>query len=152
MERKEIDSEIGFVAKHYKAGLFNTDKALRKIKPTIRKIWSWQRVAVAACIIIVLSATAALLIQNYYYSEKSIDIENTQSPVVPLEQITKVIDFDDTPLPIVIDQINLVYDIEIGNIPTNAQDYRLTLHYEGNVVDLVDNINEIFGINLRIEK
>ena len=152
MERKDIDKEIDFIARHYKPYLFNTKKTLIKIKPTIRKIWSWQRISVAACILVVLSATAALLIRNAYYSEKSIEIENTQSPVMSLEATSKVIDFDDTPLPVVIDQINLVYDVEIGNIPANAEDYRLSLHYEGNVIDLVDSINEILGINLEIEK
>lgn len=152
MERKDIDREIGFVAKHYKSGLFNADRALRKIKPAIRKVWSGQRIAVASCILLVLSATAALIIRNTYYSEKPVEIENTQSPVLPLETISKVIDFDDTPLPVVIDQINLVYNVEIGNIPANAEDYRLSLHYEGNVVDLIDSINEILGINLKIEK
>ena len=152
MEGKDLDREIDFIARHYKARLFNTDRALRKIKPTIRKVWSWQRIAAASCIIIVLGATAALLIQNSYYSDKPIEIENTQSPVMPLDSMSMVIDFDDTPLPIVIDQINLVYGIEIGNIPVNAEDYRLSLHYEGNVIDLIDSINEILGINLEIEK
>ena len=152
MEGKDLDREIDFIARHYKARLFNTDRVLRKIKPTIRKVWSWQRIAAASCIIIVLGATAALLIQNSYYSDQPIEIENTQSPVMPLDSISMVIDFDDTPLPIVIDQINLVYGIEIGNIPVNAEDYRLSLHYEGNVIDLIDSINEILGINLEIEK
>lgn len=152
MERKYIDKEIGFIAKHYKVGLFNADRAIRKIKPKIRNVWSWQRTAVAACIVVVLSATAALLIRNTYYSEKPIEIENIQSPDMPLETITKVIDFDDTPLPIVIDQINLIYDVEIVNIPANAEDYMLSLHFEGNVIELIESINEILGINLEIEK
>lgn len=152
MERNDIDREIDFVAKNYKSGIFNAKDALRKIKPANREIWSRQRIAVASCIIVVFSATAALLIRNTYYSEKTVETENTQSPALPLEAISKVIDFDDTPLPIVIDQINIVYDVEIGNIPANAEDYRLSLHYEGNVIDLVDSINEILGTNLEIEK
>ena len=152
MERKDLDREIGFIARHYKAGLFNTEKALRKIRPTIREIWSWQKIAAASCILIVIGATAALLIRDSYNSEKPTEIENTQSPVIPLESISKVIDFDDTPLPVVIEQINLVYDVEIRNIPPEAESYRLSLHYEGNVIDLIDSINEILGINLEIEK
>lgn len=156
MEGKDLDREIDFIARHYKAGLFNAQTALRKIKPAIHKFRSWQRIAVASCIVVVLSATAALLIRNTYYSktptEIENEIENTQSPVVPLETVSKVIDFEDTPLPVVIDQINIVYDVEIGNIPTNAESYRLSLHYEGNVIDLIESINEILGINLQIEK
>ena len=100
----------------------------------------------------VLSATAALLIRSTYYSEKPIEIENTQSPIKPVEVISRVIDFDDTPLPFVIDQIDLVYDVKIVNLPSNAEDYRLSLHFEGNVIDLIDSINEILGLNLEIEK
>ena len=152
MERIDQEKEIGFIAKHYKEGLFNTNRALRKIKPAIRSIRSWQKIAAASCILIVVGATAALLIRNSYYSEKPIEIENTQSPVIPLDAVSKIIDFDDAPLPAVIDQINLVYNVEITNIPANAYDYRLSLHYEGNVKDLIETINEILGINLEIEK
>ena len=152
MERKDIDREIEFISRHYKAGLFNADKALRKIKPAFRKVWSWQRIAAASCIMIVLGATAALLIQNSYHSKITVEIENAQYQDVPLESVSMVIDFDDTPLPVVIEKINLIYNIEIGNIPANAEDYSLSLHYEGNVVDLIDSINEILGINLEIEK
>ena len=152
MEQKDLDREIGFIAKHYREGLFNADIALRKFKPIIRKIWSWQRIAVASCIIIVLSAGAALLFRETFYTDNPIEIENNQSPVLPLEAISKVIDFEDAPLPTVIDQINLVYNVTIVNIPIKAEDYRLSLHYEGNVVDLIDSINEILGINLEIEK
>lgn len=152
MTGSDLDKEIGFIARHYKEGVFNTEKALRKIKPVIRKIWSWQRIAVASCVVIVLGATAALLIRNSYYSEEQVKIENTVSPAVPLESISKVIDFDDVPLPVVIEQIKLVYDVEITNIPENAEDYRLSLHYEGNAIDLVETINELLGINLEIEK
>ena len=154
MEQKDFDREIGFIAKHYKAGIFNTKKALRLIKP-MRNIWSWQRIAVASCIIIVLGATAGLLIRNSYntdQTEKLQEIENKISPKIPIESVSKIIDFDDTPLQIVIEQINLVYDVEISNIPANAEDYRISLHYEGNVVDLIDSINEILGINLEIKK
>lgn len=154
MERKDLDENIIFIAKHYKAGLFDAEKTLRIIKPTIRKVWTWQRIAAASCIIIVLGATAALLIRDSYYSKRSVEIENTVSPVspaIPLETISKVIDFDDTPLPIVIEQINSVYDVEIVNLPAHAEDYRLSLHYEGNVIDLIESINEILGTNLVIK-
>ena len=152
MEGNKLDREIGFIAKYYKAGLFNTERTLRKIKPAVRKIWSWQRIAVASCIFIVIAASAALFILNPFYSEKTTDTENIITPQIPLEAISKVIDFDDTPLPIVIQQINSVYNVEVTNLPDDADNYRLSLHYEGNVVDLIETINEILGINLQIEK
>ena len=152
MERKDLNREISFIAKHYKTGLFNAESALSKIKPIERKVWSLQRIAIAACIVVAISATAALLLHNTYYSEKPQEIENIQSPVVPVETTSNVIDFDDTPLTIVINEINLVYNVEIYNIPANPENYRLSLHYEGNVIDLIESINEILGINLEIKK
>lgn len=152
MKGKDLDKEIDFIAKHYKSGIFNAEKALRKIKPSFKGANSWKRIAVAACIVVVLSATAALLIRETYYSGKQPKIEHTQPSVLPSETISKVIDFDDTPLPIVIEQINFVYNVEIGNLPANAENYRLSLHYEGNVTDLIESINDILGINLVIEK
>ena len=148
----DINREIDFIAKYYKEGLFNADKALRRIKPNIRKAWSWPRIAAVSSVIIVLGAAAALLIRNSYYSKPTVEIENTSSPKIPLESVSKVIDFDDAPLPVVIDRINSVYDVEVMNIPVNADDYRLSLHYEGNVVDLLETINEILGTDLEIEK
>ena len=147
----DINREIEFIAGYYKEGLFNTDKALRQIKPN-SKSWSWPRIAAVSSVIIVLGATAALLIRNSYYSKPAVEIENTSSPKMPLESISKVIDFDDAPLTVVIHHINLVYGVEVINIPVDADDYRLSLHYEGNVLDLLETINEILGTDLEIEK
>ena len=152
MDRRDIDKEIDFIAGYYKEGLFNVGKALKKIRPVGRRVWTWQRIAAASFIIIVLGATAAVLIRNSYHSNPSVEIENTVSPAIPLESISKVIDFDDVPLPVVIEQINMVYDVEVTNIPQEANEYRLSLHYEGNVMDLLETINEILGINLEIKK
>lgn len=148
----DIDREIDFIAKYYKEGLFNADKALRQLKPKIRKAWSWPRIAAVSSVIIVLGATAALLIRNSYYSKPTVEIENPSSTNAPLESVSKVIDFDDAPLPVVIDRINSVYDVEVINIPADADEYRLSLHYEGNVLDLLEAINEILGTDLEIEK
>ncbi len=38
-----------------------------------------------------------------------------------------------------------------GNIPENADDYMLSLHYEGNALDLIDTINVILGTSMEIE-
>ena len=152
MEGKDLEREIGFIARHYRQGLFNTEKALRKIRPTIKKIWSWQRIAAASCILIVVGATAALLIRNSFNSERPVEIEKTITPPLPAKSISKVIDFEGAPLSVVIDQISVVYDVEITNMPADAEEYRLTLHYEGNANDLIETINDILGTNLEIEK
>lgn len=153
MSDSDVNREISFVAKYYKEGLFNADKTLRKIKPALRKIWTWQKIAAVSCIIVTMGASAAFLIHDYYISEpRQNNIEETAAPIPTSKSISKVIDFDDTPLPIVIEQISLVYGVEISNIPIDAENYRLSLHYEGNASDLIETINEILGINLKINE
>ena len=152
MEGRGLDKEIGFIARYYKEGLFNAEKALKKIGLKAGWVWTWPRIAAASCIIVVLGATAGLLIRNSYYSDTEIKMEAPVGTHSPIESVTMAIDFDDTPLPVVIEQINLTYHVEIGNIPANAEDYRLSLHYEGNVIELIESINEILGINLEVER
>lgn len=152
MERKKFEEEIEFIAKYYKSDLFNTEKTLNKIRPVIRTIRSWQRIAAVSFGVITLSMAVAFLIRNLYYSEAPEKIETTVSPNVPLESVSQVIDFDDAPLSVVISQIETVYNVEVMNVPEDETTYRLSLHYEGNVIDLIDTINDILGTNLEIKE
>lgn len=159
MERKDLDKEIGFISRHYKTGLFTTEKTLRKIKSSIRKVWTWQRIAAVSCIMVVIGAGAAVIIRNAYISDRNIEskelpveIEKPVNTEVSPETISRIIDFDNAPLTVVIDQINSVYDVEVINLPSHAEEFRLSLHYEGNVTELIETINEILGTNLEIEK
>lgn len=71
--------------------------------------------------------------------------------VAPLKEI-KVIDFEEAKLPEVVERIEAVYNVKIGNLPANADDFTLSLHYEGNPVDLVQTINEILETNLTVDE
>ena len=72
-------------------------------------------------------------------------------PVAPTE-VVKVIDFENTALPVVISKIKEVYGVEVINVPENAETYYLSLHYEGNAVDLVLTINEILDTEMRVKE
>ena len=147
-----IDKEITFIAKHYKKGLFSVDPALKRIKKIKQGWWTLPKVAAASFLIVVLGATAAILIRNSYsYKESSISQPESTEIISPA-LISRVIDFEDTPPPTVIEQINLMYDVEVINIPADANDYYLSLHYEGNAYDLIETINEILGTDMKVKE
>ena len=102
-----IDKDIDFIAKHYRKGLFSVEPALIKVRGIRRVIWTFPKIAAVSSIIIAIGATAAILITNSYNSQ---DIE-TKAPVIEKTSpalVSRVIDFDDTPLPVVVDKINTV--------------------------------------------
>ena len=146
-----IDKDIDFIAKHYRKGLFSVESALIKVRGIRKKIWTFPKIAAVSSIIIAIGATAAILITNSYNSHdvetKGNIIEKT-SPAL----VSRIIDFDDTPLPIVVEKINKVYDVDVINLPVNADDYYLSLHYEGNAKELVETINEILGTEMKIKE
>lgn len=144
----DFNKEIEFIARHYREGIFNTETVLKKIRR--KKIWTFSRIAAASILLAVFGATAAIIINSY-------NTENTENniSVFPPEQpefVVRAIDFDDTPLPVVIDKINEVYNIEVENLPRKPEKYRLSLHYEGNASDLIDTINDILGTEMKIKK
>ena len=147
----KFDEEISFIAKHYRKGLFNPEKALKKIRPS-KRWWSASKIVAASFLFIILGATAALFIRQNYFFDKTEFIETNTEEITAPEFVVRAIDFDDTPLPVVVDEINLVYGVEIINLPTDADQYHLSLHYEGSAIDLIETINEILGTHMEIRK
>lgn len=147
MEEKQIE----FVAKHYRHGKFDAGKGWKRlgIAPSgwLRRI----RVAAAVAGVVALTAVAAV-IYNHYSIPQSPEQPQPVQVAVPTLEAVKVIDFDNAPLPTVIAEIREVYGVEIANVPANAEAYRLSLHYEGNVADLVDAINDILGTEMEVKQ
>lgn len=114
--------------------------------------WSKSRIAAAVAGIVSLSAIATVIVHRYSVAD------TTESEIVLTEQkeaptkIIKAIDFDNASLITVVAEINKVYGVEVTNIPTDAAAHHLTLHYEGNAVDLIERINEILDTNLEIRQ
>lgn len=146
MKEKEID----FIARKYKKGLFSADKGWKRLNIAPVRNWKQMRIAAAVAGAIVLSATAAVLYHNIYPSETAVVKEN-KTMVVSKDAI-KVIDFENTPLPTVIEKIKEVYGAEVTNIPENAEEYNLSLHYEGTASDLIATINEILNTDMEVKK
>lgn len=147
------EKEIRFVAERYRRGRFNTDKAWGRLGIATSFKWKRFRIAVAVAGMVFLSATAAIVYRQYSLSHHDEMEINGQFPSVESPAyIVKVIDFEDTPLPLVIDKIREVYGVEVSNVPYDATKYHLSLHYEGNAMDLVETINDILDIQMAVEE
>lgn len=103
------------------------------------------RVAAAIASVVVLSAVGAIVYHRYSLPEAPATVQ----PEISAERV-RVIDFEDAPLPTVVAKISEVYGVEVTGMPDNADDYRLSLHYEGNAGALVETINEILGTNMAV--
>lgn len=148
MENKEIK----YIAKHYRKGLFAVEPALRRIKPIASRWWTRSRIAAACIAATILTATAAIFIQNNYFIDPPAIIEQNEQTSIPIAKIVRAIDFENAPLPIVVAKIKEVYGVDVVNLPDNAEEYTLSLHYEGSAIDLVDTINDILDTEMIIQE
>lgn len=145
-----MKEDITYIAKRYSRGKFSVDKGWKRlnIKPVFK--WSILKIAAAISSVVVLSATAAVIYHEYELKNSP---ERTIEEVIKPTQLeaVKVIDFENTPLTSVISKIKDVYGVEVVNIPDNAEEYHLSLHYEGNAVDLVATINDILETQMSVK-
>ncbi len=146
----EENNEIRYIAKHYRKGLFSVEPALRRIKPAASRWWTQSRIAAACIAAVVLTATATVLIKQNYFIAPTTEMEQAQPTSLPASEIIRVIDFEEASLPTIVAKIKEVYGVEVINLPANAEEYTLSLHYEGSASDLVDTINDILDIDLII--
>ena len=145
------EKEISFVAKHYRKGSFSVDKAWASLAIVSPSKWRRLRVAAAIVVVVVLSATAAIIYNHYEPSAARTETENTvETP--SSREVVRVIDFEEATLPVVVAKIKEVYGVEIVNLPEKADDYRLSLRYEGTAEDLLTTINDLLGTELKIEE
>lgn len=147
-----MKEELTYIAKRYSKGKFSVDKGWKRlnIKPSLK--WSGIKIAASAASLIVLTASATLLFHHYNQKENKINGSEESVTVIAPQNTVKIIDFENTPLPTVITKITEIYGVEVVNMPNNAEEYRLSLHYEGNAADLVATINEILDLELTVKK
>ncbi len=146
------NKEINFIAKHYRKGLFAVEPALRRIKGSKAIWWTRSRIAAACIGATILTATAALFVHNNYFVNTPVEMEQPSTSSIPAAEIVRAIDFEDAPLPVVVAKIKEIYGVDVINIPANAEDYSLSLHYEGSAIDLVDTINDILDTEMKIQE
>ncbi len=144
MQNKEID----FIARRYRKGRFGADAGWNRLGIAPVSHWKRYRVAAAVAATVVLSATAALIYQEY----KNVDVpkQTVEAPAVsPLAEV-RVIDFENASLTDVVRKIEEVYGVKVENLPEQGDEYELSLHYEGTPTDLVSVINDILGTQMTV--
>lgn len=144
MENKDID----FVARHYRKDRFGTNLGWRRLGVAPVSLWKRYRVSAAIAALVVLSASAALIYQEY----RKVDIsqQSVETPVSsPLAEV-KVIDFENVSLNEVVKKIEEVYNVKVENLPDKDKEYLLSLHYEGTPTDLICVINDILDTQMTV--
>ena len=144
METKDFD----FVARFYKKGSFNKETAWSRLGITTASWWIRYRVAAAVAAFLFVSASAAIIYHEYHTTDVRNEVVYTPD-TTPLNEIA-VIDFENTSLTEVVMKIEAVYNVRVENLPDLPGDYNLSLHFEGNPVDLIDAINEILGTQMTV--
>lgn len=144
------ENNIEFVATHYRRGSFAVEKALRAIRPAAVSWWTRGRIAAAVVVLLAVSATAAVMIGKSLNDSKP--APEVEEQTVSAADVVRIIDFEEAPLSEVIKKIKEVYGVEIAGLPENADDYRLSLHYEGSATDLVETINTILGTEMTVKQ
>ena len=146
MDEKDID----FIARYYSDGVFSLDSGWRKIKSALGLSRKRYGIAAAVAAIMVVSATAAIIGYVHHRADSAaVESVSMESVSLPLDEV-KVLAFDNTKLTDVVEIVESEYSVRIANIPENADDYVLTLRYEGTPSELIDAINEILGTQLTI--
>ncbi len=148
----EENKEIKYIAKYYRKGLFAVEPTLRRIRGTKTVWWTRWRIAAACIGATILTASAAFFVRHHYFSTSPTEMEQTSPTSIPAAQIVRAIDFEDAPLPVVVAKIKEVYGVDVVNLPADASDYSLSLHYEGSALDLIDTINDILDTEMTIQE
>lgn len=147
-----MKEEVTYISKRYHKGKFSVDKGWKRlgIKPSHK--WSGLKIAAAVASVAVLSATAAVIYHKYELNASPDNQDKEVAKSVEPLKVVKVIDFENAPLPTVISRIKEVYGVEVVDVPDNAAEYHLSLHYEGNAVDLVTTINDILETQMSVKR
>ncbi|MDE6479872.1 MAG: hypothetical protein K2L45_06330 [Muribaculaceae bacterium] len=146
------NKNINYITKHYKEGLFDVESALLRIKQSAPKWWTRSRIAAACIGAVVLTATAAVFVHKSYFWQPANDTEIIQPTNIPASEIIRSIDFENAPLPTVVQKIREVYGVEVTDMPADASEYSLSLHYVGSATDLVETINDILDTDMKIQE
>lgn len=144
MKSKEID----YIARRYRKGYFSPDSGWRRLRIAPVPHWKRYRVAAAVAATIVLSATAALIYQEY----KTVNVpqQTVETTVASSLAEVRVIDFENASLIDVVRKIEEVYGVKVENLPEQGDEYELSLHYEGTPTDLISVINDILGTQMTV--
>lgn len=151
-------SDLDFVARHYRRGALSAKEAWQQLdihdrKPLLLRIFGSRRAAAAACVTAVLTASAII---GYHYagSTSATTVVQTDAPVHQTPAVTASeprLTFTDAPLSQVVATIERTYGVKVSGLGDDG-DRRVTLSYQGSAADLIHTINELMGTNLHIKQ
>lgn len=147
-----MDKDLKFIARHYRKGMFSIEPALRRIKGAKSGWWTRTRIAAACAAAAILTATAAVFVHNHRASVIEPGTTTIEQTTIPAAEIVRVIDFEGAPLTEVVAKIREVYGVEVTDLPSNPDQYELSLHYEGSALDLVETINDILDTDMKVSE
>ena len=147
-----MDKDLKFIARHYRKGLFAVEPALRRVKGIKKVWWTRTRIAAACAVAAIFTATAAIFVYHNNFTQPEPSLPKTTQSAIPAAEIVRVIDFEQAPLTEVVAKIREVYGVEVTNLPANADQYELSLHYEGSALDLVETINDILDTDMKVSE
>ena len=146
---EKFEQELDFVSSFYREDAFRPNARFRTA-PAFRRrrIIRW---AAASLVAVSLGAGAVVAYRSLETPRQ------TEHPTAPSStpasadnaSAVKRIEFTDTPLSRVAEEVEKVYGVELENLPT--ADTRLTISYTGDAADCVEAINEILGSSIRIK-
>ena len=145
-----MDKDLKFIARHYRKGMFAVGPALRRVKGRKAAWWTRTRIAAACAVAAIFTATAAIFVYHNNFTEAEPSVTETGQSAIPAAEIVRVIDFEQAPLTDVVARIREVYGVEVTNLPADAAQYELSLHYEGSALDLVETINDILDTDMKV--
>ena len=147
------DKNLKFVVEHYQDDVFNRKRSWMRLGLGKGLLWSRIKIVASVALIIAISATATVLInKGYFISDHEDDDMTVPTAVLSPADVVRTIEFDNASLPDVLDDIRIVYGVEITNVPADADQYHITLRYEGSARDLVDAINDLLDLKLIVEE
>lgn len=152
-ENKKIDESLNFVSRYYEDGSLMPRQGWYRFRLT-HSMPKWRRNVAAACIgAVVMVASASV----YYVMTSSTSEREEPGMVTTVVETTEQtpykvakIQFTDAALKDVVKEIEKTYGVKVANVP--EEETRLTISYEGNAYDVVETINDLLGINLKIEE
>lgn len=150
--KKEIEENLKFVARFYRDDTLLPREGWKQFK-ALHSLSNLRRNIAAAAIGIAILATAA----SFYYLSSLADrtVTNEEIPApVPAQTMSpslrsNTIEFHDASLKEVITEIERLYGVKVANLP--EKEIRVTISYEGTAEDVIDTLNGLFDIDLKIE-
>lgn len=147
-----IEESIDFVGRNYRRDAFPEREVWRSLGVHRLGWWRRGRNIAAIAVGVTLTAAASVMIFNHTQQNQSqpVKTEQVTAPVSvdPLREVRRI-DFEDASLPSVVAEIERIYGVKISG--GEDASIRVSLSYEGNVTELLETINSLFGTQLAIE-